>query len=67
MEMNFDFQSDECAEVARAIRLRVEFLLRHPTPEHRASARTLQRFARKMQPVMVQCMAEASETIGRLN
>lgn len=68
MEMNFDFQGDECAEVMEAIARRMQALTQQPaTRETHACIQRLQRFAKKMGPIIVQCKAEASDEIGRLN
>lgn len=66
--MNFDFQGDECAEVLEAIARRMQALTQQPpTRETFLSLGRLQRFAKKLGPVIVQGKAEASENIGRLN
>lgn len=68
MEMNFDFQADECAEVMSAVAVRMQTLLRQPsTPETHTSLQRLKRFAQKMGPVIHQGKAEESENCGRLN
>ncbi len=68
MELIFDFQGEECEEVMEAIARRMQSLTQQPaTREAHASIQRLQRFAKKMGPVLVQSNAEASENSGRLN